>query len=491
MVPGVGRHRTVHTCKTCGSSAPRWTGRCATCGEWNSLVEEEAPGLADAAGSNRRSGERLRPDVGPLLLADVDPDASIPFSTGLGEVDRVLAGGLVPGSVTLIGGEPGIGKSTLVLQALSAIAAAGRTVLLVAAEESAEQVRRRAARLGALDGQCYVVGTTELPAALEAVARVKPHVVVVDSIQTVADPLLASPAGSTSQVRECAGALADLAKASGISVVLVGHVTKDGSLAGPRTLEHLVDTVLTFEGDRHHTLRLLAATKHRFGPTGEIGLFEMTEEGLTGLDDPSRLLLADRAAPAPGTVIVPVAEGRRPLLVEMQALTTAAHGGAPRRVVEGVSAARASLMLAVVERCLGMPTGVVDVFVSTVGGIRVTEPATDLGLALCIVSALGGRPVPADTVVFGELGLTGELRHTPRAERRLAEAHRLGFRRAIVPKGTPRGPADLEVHPVEGLVEAATMVDLVGSVLESSRKALAAGSSCFSGKEPRSRLASA
>jgi len=476
-------------CSECGAQAPRWSGRCPTCGDWNTLVEEVVAPPAEAGpGSGRRA---LTRDVEARVLADVDPDASAPFTTGIGELDRVLGGGLVPGSVTLLGGEPGIGKSTLVLQALAGLAA-GSPVLLVAAEESAEQVRRRAGRLGPLARSCYVVGTTDLSVALEAVGRVGPKVVVVDSIQTVSDPLLASAAGSTTQVRECAASLAELAKASDTAVVLVGHVTKDGSLAGPRTLEHLVDTVLSFEGDRHHSLRLLAATKHRFGATGEVGLFEMTDEGLLGLEDPSRLLVAGRGEPSPGTVVVPVAEGRRPILVELQALTVDAHGGAPRRVVEGLSASRTALMLAVIERCLGFPTGTVDVFVSTVGGIRVAEPAADLGLALCLVSALTGRALPHDTVVFGELGLTGELRHTPRAERRLAEAERLGFRRAIVPAGPtvppPGGPGDLVVRPAEDLLSAATMLDLVGSVVEGPRKSPTAGSASISEHLPRRRL---
>ncbi len=477
----MGRTRTVHVCEECGASALRWAGRCAACGAWNSLVEEEV--VVDAASAPvdgahaRRTGVReavrrlARAAAAEAVpLADVDPDGSLPFPTGLGELDRVLAGGLVPGSVTLVGGEPGIGKSTLVLQAIAGIAASRRPTLLVAAEESAEQVRRRASRLADLSPKCYIVATTDLSTALESVARVAPGVVVVDSIQAVADRQLAPPAGSTTQVRECTGALVELAKASETAVVLVGHVTKDGTLAGPRTLEHLVDTVLTFEGDRHHALRLLAATKHRFGPTGEIGLFEMGEEGLIGLEDPSRLLLADRAAIAPGRVIVPVAEGRRPLLVELQALTTEAHGGAPRRVVEGVAGARLALMLAVIERSLAVPTGGVDVFVSTVGAIKVSEPATDLALALCVVSAMTGSPIPPDTVVFGELGLTGELRHTPRGERRLHEAGRLGFTRAIVPAGAPPGPPGLEVHRVGSLLEAATMVCPGGSVMEVRRK---------------------
>ncbi len=456
-------------------------GRCPACGEWNSLVEEVAaepeqtgPGTGGRAFGLRRHHAQLGvPHVAarsPVALADVDPDSASPFATGLAELDRVLSGGLIPGSVTLVGGEPGIGKSTLVLQAAFSLAALGAVTLVVAAEESAEQVRRRASRLGPIARSCYVVATTDLVSTLNAVAETRPRVLVVDSIQAIADPLLPSAPGSTAQVRECACALVELAKATGTAVVLVGHVTKDGSLAGPRTLEHLVDTVLTFEGDRHHTLRLLVATKHRFGPTGELGVFEMGDEGLVCLEDPGRLLLERGHSRAPGTVVVPTAEGRRPLLVEVQVLVTDSHGAAPRRVVEGVPGARAALMLAVIERCLGLRSGSVDMYCSTVGAVRVQEPAADLGLALAIVSAMTGRPIPADVVVFGELALTGEVRHTPRSERRLFEASRLGFRRAVAPAGCEEGLPPLDVLPARTLAEAATLVNLVAAVEEPPRK---------------------
>jgi DNA repair protein RadA/Sms len=408
-----------------------------------------------------------------VLLSEIDPQMSAPMPTGITELDRVLAGGLVPGSVTLLGGEPGIGKSTLVLQALAAVASRGARTLLVAAEESAEQVRRRAERLGALIEGCFVVATGELPAALEAIGRVEPDLVVVDSIQAIGDSTLAAQAGSPTQVRECAAALAAYAKATATSVVLVGHVTKDGSLAGPRTLEHLVDTVLSFEGDRHYALRLLASVKHRYGPTGEVGLFEMGEDGLVSLDDPSSLLLRDRRPDTAGTVVVPVVSGRRPLLVELQALVTEGWGGSPRRVVEGVASSRCALMLAVIERCLGVPTGLFDVFVSTVGGIKIDEPAADLPLALGIVSAITGCPIPHDVVAFGEVGLTGEIRHTARGDRRLAEAARLGFAAAIAPSETPDGAPGFDVRRVGTLAEAVERAGLSIARLGTSIPSLA------------------
>lgn len=449
------------------------------------VVAELEPSLGLTAGG--RAARRLRTAAppgcadgaarSPVALVDVDPDSASPFETGLSELDRVLSGGLVPGSVTLVGGEPGIGKSTLVLQTVFSLAASGAVTLVVAAEESAEQVRRRAARLGPIARSCYVVATTDLVSTMKAVAEIGPRVLVVDSIQAISDPLVASAPGSTAQVRECASALVEMAKTTGTAVVLVGHVTKDGSLAGPRTLEHLVDTVLTFEGDRHHALRLLVATKHRFGATGELGVFEMGEEGLVCLEDPGRLLLGRNRSPAPGTVVVPTAEGRRPLLVEMQVLVAEAHGAAPRRVVEGVPGARAALMLAVIERCLGLRTGGVDLYCSTVGAVRVQEPAADLALALAIVSAMTGQPIPPDVVVFGELALTGEVRHAPRSDKRLSEASRLGFKRAIAPAGCDEGLLPLHVLPVSALAKAATMLNLVEAVVEPSRKSLGGGSS--------------
>ncbi len=438
----------------------RWAGRCGGCAAWNTLLEEQVPDKAQRAG--READRRLRRSGGeqPLLLSAVGTGATEPIPTGITELDRVLSGGFVPGSVTLVGGEPGIGKSTLLLQAAASAAQGGRRALLVAAEESADQVRRRAERLGAAGDGCYLLATVDLQSALEAAGSLDPQLLVVDSIQTIGDASLTSQAGSTTQVTECAQALAHFAKTTGTAVVLVGHVTKDGALAGPRALEHLVDTVLSFDGDRHHSLRHLSAVKHRYGSTGEVGLFEMAESGLVGLSDPSAVLLGDRRPGVPGSVVTPVVEGRRPLLLEVQVLVGESRSGSPRRVVQGVPPGRLALLLAVLERFAGVSVAGRDLFVSTVGGIKVAEPATDLAVALAIVSAATGIPIPDDDVVFGEVGLGGELRQTPAAERRLSEAARLGFRRAVTPFLPPSPAGTMSVYQVASMAEAVGVVGL-------------------------------
>jgi DNA repair protein RadA/Sms len=394
----------------------------------------------------------------PLALAAIDPEGAAASPTGISELDRVLGGGLVSGSVTVLGGEPGVGKSTLVLQMLASAAARAKTSLLIAAEESGEQVRCRAGRLGAAVEGCYVLATTDLDAVMSAARQIEPSILVVDSIQAVSDAGCTSQAGSPSQVRECAGRLVHLAKTSNVATVLVGHVTKDGALAGPRTLEHLVDTVLSFEGDRHHSLRLLSASKHRYGPTGELGLFEMTEAGLTGLVDPSALLLRDRRAGVPGSIAVPVLEGRRPLIIEVQGLVGPSSSGTARRVAQGIAAGRLALLVAVLERRCHMALAASDVFVSTVGGLRVNEPAADLGVALALVSAVTGVAIGEEVVACGEVGLAGELRQVPGTKRRLAEAARLGFRRAVVPESSPEGPGALELLRAGTLLEAVRLL---------------------------------
>ena len=384
-------------------------------------------------------------------IGEVDMGAWAALATGTGELDRVLGGGLVPGSATLLGGEPGIGKSTLLLQALSALAGNGARCLLASAEESKQQVRLRAERLGAVHPRLWLLSETTLAGIEAAVEAVAPHVLVVDSIQTVSDPELGSAPGSVTQVRGCAHRLVLEAKQRGVATVLVGHVTKDGSLAGPRVLEHMVDTVLAFEGDRHHSLRLLRAQKHRFGPTGELGLFEMGEAGLGGVPDPSGVLLADRPRGVAGSVVVPFMEGHRPLLVELQALVVPGRPAAPRRSFQGLDPARVALVLAVLERRLGMSLAGAEVYASAVGGVRVAEPAADLALALALASALSGTALPTDVVACGEVGLGGEVRHTAQLSRRLAEAARLGFRRAVVPASAPPGVDGLELLRVPTL----------------------------------------
>ena len=329
----MARPRTIHRCEACGHGSPRWSGRCPACGEWNTIVEvlvAPAPaGARPGQGADRASLLGSGSCATPMLLSSISPDAATAVPTGVGELDRVLGGGLVPGSVTLLGGEPGVGKSTLVLQALASAAGRGRASLLIAAEESGEQVRRRADRLEAAVDGCYLLATTNLDVVVSATAQLEPAILVIDSIQAVSDPSCGSQAGSPSQVRECTGRLVRQAKSLDVATVLVGHVTKDGGLAGPRTLEHLVDTVLSFDGDRHHALRMLSASKHRYGATGELGLFKMTEAGLEGLVDPSALLLGDRRRGVAGSIAVPVVEGRRPLIVEVQGLVGRATSGAP------------------------------------------------------------------------------------------------------------------------------------------------------------------
>jgi DNA repair protein RadA/Sms len=398
----------------------------------------------------------------PTRLADLDLAAAAPFPTGIDELDRVLGGGLVPGSVTLVGGEPGIGKSTLLLQALASMAARGRRALLVSAEESAQQVGRRAARLGLDDPELWLASETTLAGVAAAVDAIEPEVLVVDSIQTIWDAELESTPGSVTQVRGCAHALAGLARDRHVAVLLVGHVTKDGALAGPRVLEHLVDTVISFDGDRHHALRLVRTVKHRFGPTGELGLFEMTEDGLVGVPDASGLFLADRREGTPGSVVFAAMEGYRPLLVEVQALVTPSTLPAPRRSVSGLDANRLALLIAVLANRAGIKVTERDVYLSAVGGVRIAEPGADLAVCLALASAAGDQALPHDLVAIGEVGLGGELRQVAHTPRRLAEAGRLGFTAAVIPSSAPEG------GPI-ATVRATTLFDAVASVLGPGR----------------------
>ena len=448
--------RTVYRCTDCGAANPKWSGKCPVCTAWNSLVED-----VEETGGSGSSAPAIAAAEPPIPITDVDPAAGAPSSTGVGELDRVLGGGFVPGSVTLLGGEPGIGKSTLLLQVLAAKAAQGRTVLYVSAEESRQQVRGRAERLGALHPSLLLSSETSLPHIVAAIDTTGAELVVVDSIQTVSDPELGSAPGSVVQVRECAHRLVQEAKRRGVPVVLVGHVTKEGGLAGPRVLEHVVDTVLAFEGDRHHALRLLRATKHRFGPTSELGLFEMTETGMQVVPDPSGLFLADRRAGLPGSAVVPVIEGQRPLLVEVQALVAPSPLGMPRRSAQGLDGGRLAMLLAVLENRAGLALGGADVYVSVVGGVKLNEPGSDLAVCLALGSALTGRPLPAGLIACGEVGLGGELRQVAQLTRRLAEAARLGFNEAIVPSSGPSSMDGLLVRRATGLPAALRAVGLV------------------------------
>ncbi|CAB4572838.1 MAG: DNA repair protein RadA [Actinobacteria bacterium] len=444
--------RLVYRCGDCGAAFPKWAGQCSSCQAWNTLVEDvEGPEPTLAV-------PLLAPAATPVPIAEVARDLGGPRPTGVGELDRVLGTGLVPGSVTLLGGEPGIGKSTLLLQLLASWP--GRT-LYVSAEESAPQVRLRAERIGALRPDLFLLAETVLPHIVTAIDEVRPSLVVVDSIQTVADPELGSAPGSIVQVRGCAARLVHEAKTRGIPVVLVGHVTKEGGLAGPRTLEHVVDVVLGFEGDRHHSLRLLRAVKNRYGPTDELGLFEMVEDGLVGVPDASRLFLTDRRTGVAGSAVLPTLEGQRPLLVEVQALTTATSaGGSPRRSAQGVDPSRLAMLLAVLERRARVTTAGLEVYASAVGGVRLVEPGADLALVLAICSAISNQPIAPDLVVFGEVGLAGELRQVTHAKRRLAEAARLGFRRAIVPANSPDGGTGMSLLRVATVAEALAAASL-------------------------------
>ena len=441
----VTRTLTAYVCSACGFESPRWLGRCTACGEWNSLVEE----LRERASKqpSRAAAKRAQPQP----LAEVEPDAARRISTGSVEFDRVLGGGLVSGSLVLVGGEPGVGKSSLLLQALSAIGAAGASTLLVSGEESPAQVRLRAERIGAVD-RISILAETELDTVCEAIVTLRPQVCVVDSVQTLSSSDLASAPGSVAQVREAADRLLRIAKGHGITVVLVGHVTKEGTVAGPRVLEHLVDAVLQLEGDRYRFLRVLRAVKNRFGSTNEIGIFEMTDAGMQAVADPSAAFAAG-APGGPGSVLLPAIEGSRPILLEVQALVAPTDLAMPRRAATGLDRNRLSMIVAVLGRHAGVALGSSDIFVNVAGGVRVDEPAADLAVAVAIVSAHRGVTPRAGLACFGELGLTGGVRPVGQAERRLQEAAKLGSTVALAPSGTV-SVAGVAVRTAETLQQA-------------------------------------
>jgi DNA repair protein RadA/Sms len=424
---------SAFVCSSCGQETPKWHGRCPGCGEWNTIAEEARANVGP--GRSQRAAKALR----PVPLGQVEAPAVERLETGIGELDRVLGGGLVPGSVVLIGGSPGIGKSTLTSAALAGLASAGRRVLYVSGEESASQVRLRAERLGAAALAVPIVAETDLDTVLATLEAERPDACVVDSVQVLYDPGLSGSPGSVGQVREVAGRLMRVAKTRGIAVVLVGHVTKEGALAGPRVLEHLVDCVLSFDGERERTYRTLRALKNRFGSTSEAGVFEMREQGLVEVEDASARFVSE-ATRAPGSVVLASMEGSRPLLVEVQALVAPTELVPPRRVANGVDRNRLALVLAVLARHGGLSLGQSDVFVSVAGGVRVDEPGADLAIALALASAAkgaeldeGGKPLAA----FGELGLTGELRQPAHPDRRLAEAAKFGLGRVLHPGDGP------------------------------------------------------
>jgi DNA repair protein RadA/Sms len=449
--------KTVFACQECGGQSPKWLGRCADCGAWNSLVEErQMPerATAGAAGLPRYS---LAATAGPQLYADIDTVVSERLTTGVAEFDRVLGGGVVPGSLVLLGGEPGIGKSTLLLQAAAHFAKTVGPVLYSSGEESEHQIKSRGERLGVQPAPLYILAETCLERILEEIARLRPAFIIVDSVQTVFSLKFQSPPGSIGQVRESATQLLFAAKGQNIPTFLAGHVTKDGSLAGPKALEHIVDTVLYFEGEKHHAHRIIRAVKNRFGAVSELGVFEMTGRGLRGVANPSELFLAERRAGAAGSAVLACVEGSRPLLVEVQALVSSSTYGNARRMASGVDQNRLSLLLAVLEKRAGLNLVADDVFVNVAGGIAVDEPAADLAITGAVASSLRNRPIRAGTAVFGEVGLAGEVRGVSQAALRVREAAQMGFTRCVVPDGncSPEDvPASIELVGVKTVGEA-------------------------------------
>ena len=422
--------KVVFVCQECGAQAPKWVGRCAECGAWNTMVEERAvePGAAPAS-----RYAQLGAATTATLYADVETTHAVRLSTGIGEFDRVLGGGVVPGSLVLLGGEPGIGKSTLLLQAAAHFARAVGPVLYASGEESEHQVKNRGERLGVGEAPLFLLAETCLERILEEVARLKPSLVVVDSIQTVWSSKFQSAPGSVGQVREAATQFLFAAKGQNIPTILVGHVTKDGSLAGPKVLEHVVDTVLSFEGERHHSHRVVRAVKNRFGAVSELGVFEMTGAGLRPVPNPSTLFLSERASGVPGSSVLCCVEGTRPFLVEVQALVSTSAYGSARRMAVGIDQSRLSMLLAVLEKRAGLSLGGDDVYLNIAGGMTVEEPAADLSVIAAVASSTRNIGLAPSTAVFGEVGLSGEVRGVPQAPLRIREATQMGFTRVVLP----------------------------------------------------------
>ena len=451
----MAKEKSNYTCSDCGGISPKWLGKCPACGAWNTLVET----VADNVAPGRNRIKALATTSLVTVLSDIDAVDMQRTPTGHEELDRVLGGGIVEGGVVLIGGDPGIGKSTLLLQALDSLQRAGRKTLYVTGEESGAQVALRARRLGLDRSAVKVLAEIQLERILATLEAEQPDIAVIDSIQTVYSEQLTSAPGSVAQVRECAAHLTRAAKAGGACVVLVGHVTKEGALAGPRVLEHMVDTVLYFEGDTHSSFRLVRAIKNRFGAVNEIGVFAMTERGLKGVSNPSAIFLSQHSEPVPGSCVMVTLEGTRPLLVEIQALVDSG-GPSPRRLSVGLDRDRLAMLLAVLHRHAGVACMDQDVFVNAVGGVRISEPAADLAVLLAITSSLRGKPLPKGFFAFGEVGLAGEVRPAPRGQERLKEAAKLGFSVAVVPKANAPKKAieGLTIHAVERVEQAMEVV---------------------------------
>jgi DNA repair protein RadA/Sms len=461
----VPKSTVTFMCSQCGAESLRWAGQCPACHAWNTLQEfqvRKAPSARSRSISGQR-GQAVEPTgARPIPLSEIEPDSAPRQPLGWGELNRVLGGGIVPGSLVLVGGEPGVGKSTLLMHAAQQIAAGGGRVLYASGEESPQQIRLRAVRLGPLSPGILLLAENDLDAICEAIRAESPRLAIVDSIQTVTDAGFEGGAGSVTQVRESAARLMRLAKEIGVPIFLVGHVTKEGAIAGPRVLEHIVDTVLYLEGDRRQELRILRATKNRFGSADEIGVFAMGEAGLEEVSDPSAALLGNAAIASPGTAVVAALEGTRPLLIEIQSLVNKVNNNyPPRRIASGMDINRLLMLIAVIEKRASVSLGQSDIFVNVAGGIRITEPAADLGLALAILSNTRDKPLPDGLVVIGELGLAGEVRRVGQLDRRLQEAARHGLTRALIPAGARAGRhAGLEVVEVRTLAEAISAAHL-------------------------------
>jgi DNA repair protein RadA/Sms len=449
--------KIIYCCQTCGYQSPKWMGKCPDCGTWDSIVEERA-----AVGLFRNAaGKSTVPQNSPVPIDTIALENENRLLTGIQEFDRVLGGGLVPGTLVLVGGDPGIGKSTLMLQALYGLANQGKRVLYVSGEESNQQIRLRSQRLTAVSSELMVAAEVEIDAILAMIQTAGARVVVIDSIQTMYNPELTSAPGSVSQVREATVRLMLTAKKTGIPIFLVGHVTKEGAIAGPKLLEHMVDTVLYFEGERNHIFRILRAVKNRFGSTNEIGVFEMKDQGLDEVANPSAVFLSERPANAPGSAVTASMEGTRPILVELQALASGTSFGTPRRTILGLDSNRVALLAAVMEKQLGMHLMGYDIFMNVAGGVKVIEPAVDLAIVSAIASSFLDKPIVDGTIVLGEVGLTGEVRAIGQVDTRIAEAGKMGFHRCVVPQGNFKRIREIDGIKVAGIKSVAEAVDIL------------------------------
>ncbi|MCP4114443.1 MAG: DNA repair protein RadA [Desulfobacteraceae bacterium] len=449
------KEKSIFRCQTCGYQCPQWMGKCPDCGGWDTLVSERRTTSPGAAGAGGYSFTR------PVPMDSIQFEEEPRTHTGIKEFDRVLGGGIVPGTLVLIGGDPGIGKSTLMLQVLANLSAGGKRTLYVSGEESIRQLKMRGKRLAAEPDSMLVAAETDLDAILAMAEQEKPDAMVVDSIQTVYNPDIASTPGSVTQIREASMRLMSMAKNTGIPLFLVGHVTKVGAIAGPRIMEHMVDTVLYFEGDRSHVFRILRAVKNRFGSTNEIGVFAMKEKGLEEVPNPSAVFLSERPVNTPGSVVTASMEGTRPILVEIQGLASSSGFGTPRRTVLGLDHNRVALIAAVMEKRLGMNLSGLDIFMNVAGGVKVTEPAADLGIAIALASSFLDRPVPEGTTVLGEVGLTGEIRAVSHGEQRIKEAVKMGFTRCLVPENSLKQVPETKGIQIQGVSSLKQIMALV------------------------------